>query len=163
MRANQPHPKIFAEGMPECETCVRKEDCGIGRLCTLQGICIKGCVNNDDCIKPDPPYCDAILSVCKAWFSTRDCRLDQPGTVCCNDACGACDADDVCVKDYGQATCASKGSANKRNVGNIRIVPKRIKSAETSAFVEPINVNPATRRNRVREWSPVFGRKMCAR
>lgn len=116
--------KICPEGMPECETCVRKEDCGKGRICTLQGICVKGCQNSDDCIAPDPPYCDSMSNTCKACVTSRDCRLDQPGTVCRNDACGSCDADDVCVKDYGAGHLCIEGKCKQAECRQSTDCPK---------------------------------------
>lgn len=142
--ASEPAPpeKICPEGMPECETCVRKENCGKGRICTEQGVCIKGCVNNEDCIKPDPPYCDPKLSVCKACLSTAECRFDQPGTLCRNDVCGTCDTDDACVKEYEAGYLCIEGKCKKAECRQHTDCPKAHQKCGDECFCRANQCEP---------------------
>ncbi|MCB9644862.1 MAG: hypothetical protein H6728_17460 [Myxococcales bacterium] len=97
-----PEKKVCPEDQPECQFCIRKEDCGLGKICVIEeGICRPGCVNKDDCLDAQKPYCDTKAKLCKACVDTRDCRLDKPGTLCVNDVCADCQGDMSCQQEYG--------------------------------------------------------------
>lgn len=100
--ADPPEKKVCPADLPNCRFCVRKEDCDSGFICKVgEDVCRPGCVNNLDCKEASKPNCDIAAAVCKECVTTRDCKLDKPGTLCLNGVCADCTVDAPCKVEYG--------------------------------------------------------------
>ncbi|MCB9637436.1 MAG: hypothetical protein H6728_10110 [Myxococcales bacterium] len=105
--------KVCPEGAPECELCLEKKDCGVGRICSAEGICKVGCTDNNDCTDAASPVCDMTDNQCKECVTSENCVLKKPGTVCRNTTCQACDTDDTCKTVYGDGNLCIDGACKK--------------------------------------------------
>ncbi len=108
--ADPPEKRTCPADLPNCQFCTRKEDCGVGFVCKVgEDVCRPGCVNNLDCKEPSKPNCDIAAAVCKECVTTRDCKLDKPGTLCLNDVCSGCTANEPCKAEYGSDSVCAGG------------------------------------------------------
>lgn len=103
--------------LPNCQFCVKKTDCGFGKICKLgEDVCRSGCVNDLDCQEPGKRTCDLNAEICKECVTAKNCQF---GSVCVKDKCTTCSSDAECKPDYGRdSVCVgNKCSASQCSTG----------------------------------------------